>query len=86
MKPEATGDRLIPKTPRAIICDSANEKIVVLWTMGHNRPPVSYFETYTLSIWKIYLKHVNDFLKREREQITKFQMKTSKLNSLVKKE
>ena len=58
VKIEATGDRLIPKTPTAIICDTINEKIVVLWTTGQNCPPVSYFETYTLSIWNIYLKIV----------------------------
>jgi hypothetical protein len=30
VKPDATGDFLIPKTPRDIICVSTNEKIVVL--------------------------------------------------------
>ena len=30
VKPEATGDLFMPKTPRAIICVNTKEKIVVL--------------------------------------------------------
>lgn len=53
MKPAETGDFFNPKTPSAMICESTREKIVVLCIIGHMRPPVSYFEQYTLRICKI---------------------------------
>lgn len=52
VNPNATVERFSPKTPSAISWATSKEKIVVLCAMGQYRPPVSYFVTYTLRIWK----------------------------------
>lgn len=56
VKPDAIGDFLNPKTPRAIICIRINETMTVLCIIGQNCPPLSYFGIYTLRIWNAHFK------------------------------
>lgn len=63
VNPVAAVERFSPNTPIAINWATSNEKTVVLWAIGHNCPPPSYFVTYTLSIWKMLVLNGSLFLK-----------------------
>lgn len=56
IKLDARGSFLRPKIPIVIMCISTRENIVVLCTMGQNRPPVSYFGEYTFRSYVKYKK------------------------------
>jgi len=43
VKPDATGECLMVKTPSAITCIRTSENTMVLCMMGHSFPPISYF-------------------------------------------
>jgi len=61
VNPDATDERLSPNTPSAISWENINENTVVLWAIGQNCPPLSYFVMYTLIIWTEKLCLVEGF-------------------------